>query len=300
MAGIINWSELEKAMRSGYYRRRAHGEDPGSMWDKRAKQFNESMMQHPERAERQIANLDLNPEYTVLDVGAGTGRLAIPIAKRVKSVMAIDSSKGMLACLQENMEKEGITNITCVNKRWEDVELGVDIEQHDVVIASHSVSTQEAVTKMDAASKKYVYILTFAGRWMGNGEEEGLWKAIYGERQRQRAWHSDYILLYNILHDMKIYANLKIQESESEQRYESLDDAVTKWKEMRDIPPEKEGVLRSYLSKILVEDDGTGTLCLKRKSKSAMIWWQKAERSMSSLLIPKTYNLKPEGGESLK
>ncbi len=279
MAGIINWSELQKVMRSGYNRRRARGEDPGSMWDKRAKRFNESMMQHPERAERQIANLNLNPEYTVLDVGAGTGRLAIPIARKVKGVTAIDPSKGMLACLTENMEKEGLTNIVCVNKRWEDVELGVDIEPHDVVIASHSVSTQEAVAKMDAASKKYVYILTFAGRWMGNGEEEGLWKAIYGERQRQRAWHSDYILLYNILHDMKIYANLNILEFESEQRYESLDDAVTKWKEMRDIPPEKEGILRQHLSKILVEDDGTGTLCLKRKSKSAMIWWQKAERA---------------------
>jgi len=289
MAGIINWSELEKVIRSGYYRRRAHGEDPSSMWDKRAKHFNESMMQHRERAERQIANLDLKPEYTVLDVGAGTGRLAIPIAKRVKSVTAIDSSKGMLACLQENMEKEGITNIVCINKRWEDVELGVDIEQHDVVIASHSVSTQEAVAKMDAASKKYVYILTFAGRWMGDGEEEGgLWKAIYGERQRQRAWHSDYILLYNILHDMKIYANLNIQESEFEQRYESLDDAVTKWKEMRDIPAEKEDVLREYLSRILIEDDGTGTLCFKRKSKSAMIWWQKAERGGAALLTPNT------------
>jgi ubiquinone/menaquinone biosynthesis C-methylase UbiE len=275
MAGIINWSELEKVIRSGYYRRRAHGEDHGSMWDKRAKQFNESMIQHPERAERQIANLDLKPEYTVLDVGAGTGRLAIPIAKRVKGVTAIDPSKGMLTCLKENMEKEEVKNIVCVNKRWEDVELGDDIEQHDIVIASHSVSTQEAVAKMDAVARKYVYILTFAGRWVGDGEE-GLWKAIYGERQRQRAWHSDYILLYNILHDMKIYANLQIHEFESEQHYESLDEAVTKWKEMRDIPAEKEDVLRGYLSKILIEDDGT--LCLKRKSKSATIWWQKAER----------------------
>ena len=281
MAGIINWSELEKVMRSGHYRRRAHGEDPSSMWDKRAKQYNESVMQNKyrRRTERQIAKIALNPDYTVLDIGSGPGTLAILIAKRVKSVTAIDPSKGMLACLQENMEKEEVKNIVCVNKRWEDVEVGVDIEPHDVVIASYSVSTQEAVAKMDVASRKYVYIITFAGRWMGNGEEEGLWKAIYGERQRQRAWHSDYILLYNILHDMKIYANLNIQESESEQRYESLDDAVTKWKEMRDIPAEKEGILRQHLSKILVEDDGTGTLCLKRKSKSAMIWWQKTERA---------------------
>ena len=284
MTGIINWNELWKAMRAGHYRRRAHEkeEDHGSRWDKRAKEFNKSMMQHRERAEKQIANLDLKPEYTVLDVGAGTGRLAIPIAKRVKTVTAIDQSKGMLACLQENMEKEGITNITCVNKRWEDVEVGVDIEPHDVVMACHSLGMldiQEAVAKMDAASRKYVYILSSAGRGMGNGEKEGeLWKAIYGERgHRARGGGSDYMFFCNLLHDMKIYANVDIRDAESEQHYESLDDAVTKWKEMRDIPPEKEGILREYLSTILVEDDGTGTLCFKRKSKSATIWWQKTE-----------------------
>ena len=282
MAGIINWNELWKTMRSGHYRRGAHGEDPGSMWDKRAKEFNKSWMQNRERAEKQIANLDLKPEYTVLDVGAGTGRLAIPIAKRVKSVTAIDQSNGMLACLKENMEKEDITNIVCINKRWEDVEVGVDIEPHDVVMACHSLGMldiQEAVAKMDAASGRYVYILSSAGRGMGNGEEEGLWKAIYGEREhRVRGWGSDYMFFCNLLHDMKIYANVDIRDAESEQRYESLDDAVNKWKEMRDIPTEKEEVLREYLTKILVEDDGTGTLCLKRKSKSATIWWQKAER----------------------
>ena len=282
MAGIIDWNEMWKVMRSGHYRRRAHEEDPGSMWDKRAKEFNKSWMQNRERAEKQIANLDLKPEYTVLDVGAGTGRLAIPIAKRVKTVTAIDQSKGMLECLQENMEKEGATNVVCVNKRWEDVKVGVDIEPHDVVLACHSLGMldiQEALAKMDAAAKKYVYILTSAGRWMGDGEEEeGLWKAIFGERHRTRAWGSDYIFFCNLLHDMKIYANVDIRDAESEQRYESLDEAVTKWKEMRDIPAEKEDVLREHLSRILVEDDGTGTLCFKRKTKSATIWWQKAER----------------------
>jgi len=294
MAGIINWNELWKVRWSGHYQRRAHEEDAGKKLE-RAKKFSEWAIRDKENAEKQIAPITLKPEYTVLDVGAGTGRLAIPIAKHVKSVTAIDQSKGMLECLQENMEKKGITNIVCINKRWEDIEVGLDIELHDVVIASHSLgmfAIQEALAKMDAASKRYVYILTSAGRWMGDGE--GLWEKIYGERQRHRAWHSDYIFFCNLLHDMKIYANVDIRDAEFEQRYESLDDAVTKWKEMRDIPTEKEAILREHLSKILVEDDGTGTLCFNRKTKSATIWWQK------SLLKPITYNLKPDGGESLK
>ena len=272
MTGIINWNELWKTMMSGHKRRGDRGEDPGSMWDKRAKKFNESVMQHTERTERQITKLELKPEYTVLDVGAGTGRLTIPIAKQVKSVTAVDQSKGMLACLQENMEREGITNVTSINKRWEEIELGVDIEPHDVVIACHSLGMpdiQEAIEKMDAASKGYVYIISSAGRWMDGGME-----AILG--RRGRSWGMmDYIFFCNLLHEMKIYANVNIQDTEYEQHYDSLDEAVDRWKGTRDLPEEKEDALRAYLSGILIEDGGT--LLYKRKSKNATIWWQKGD-----------------------
>ena len=257
-------------MRSGSPWRRTLDKPAGSFWDKKSKQFNESMMQNRERTEKQIAKIGLAPEYTVLDVGAGTGRLAIPIAKQVKSVTAVDPSGGMLACLQENMEGEDVTNIRCINKQWEDIELGGngDIEPHDVVIASHSLSMldmQDALAKMNAAAKKSVYLFTFAGRWM----DGGLCEEICGEKRS--SW-LDYIHLCNILHDMEIYADVEIWDSEFEQRYDSLDEAVTKIMEMYDLSSEKDGALREYLSGTLVKDDGT--LCLKRKSKSAMIRWQ--------------------------
>jgi len=268
MAGIINWNELWKMMRSG---RRREGSS-GSSWDGRARKFNERALRNRERTEKQLANLELKPDYTVLDVGCGTGRLAIPIAKQVASVTAVDQSTGMLACLQENMENEGVTNITSINKRWEDVELGVDIEQHDVVLSCNSLGVpdiQEAITKMDAASKRYVYIITSAGRWM-----DGDMEAITGRRGRSRGM-MDYIFFYNLLHEMDIYANVNIQDTEYEQHYDSLDEAVNRWKGMRDVSPEKEDALREHLSKILVEDNGT--LSYKRRSKNATIWWQKGD-----------------------
>jgi SAM-dependent methyltransferase len=271
MPGIINWNELWKLMRLSSSLRRTLDEDAGSRGDKYAKQCNESLMQSQskERAERQIAKMELNPDYTVLDIGSGPGRLAILIAKKVKNVTAIDPSRAMLVYLQENMEKEDVKNITCINKRWEDIELGVDIMPHDVVIASGSLvmlDIQEALAKIDAAARRYVYLFISAGK----GMDKGLWKVIYGETPS-----ADYIYLYNILHDTGIYANVEISDSEIEQRYNSLDEAVNKWKKMYDLPSEKEGVLREYLSKMLVKDEIDGKLCLKRKSKSAMIWWKK-------------------------
>ena len=106
MAGIVNWSELWKISIAGH-RHRRQNEDLVKTWDNRAQRFNERAMRHTEMTNKQIAKMHLEPDYTILDLGAGTGRLSIPIAKKVKSVTAIDQSGGMLALLKENMRKEG-------------------------------------------------------------------------------------------------------------------------------------------------------------------------------------------------
>lgn len=269
MTEIINWNDLWKLKILSSPLRKTLEEDAGSLGDKYAKRCSEFSLQNKENTGKEIAKIELNPEYTVLDIGSGPGRLAIPISKKVKAVTAIDPSKDILAYLQQNMGKEDVRNITCIQKQWEDIELGVDVEPHDVVIAADSLGMldiQEAVAKIDAASKGCVYLLTSAGR----GTDEAIWKETYNERYS--AW-PNYIYLYNILHDMGIYANVEIWNSEFEQRYNSLDDAVNEWKEIYSIPSEKESILRGLLSRMLVEDDGT--LCLKHKYKRAMIWWRK-------------------------
>jgi SAM-dependent methyltransferase len=283
VTNIINWNEFRKAIVSDGHRRRGH-ENPGEMWDKRAEEFNRSTRGRSERTDRQVASLKLDPDYTVLDVGAGTGRLSVPIAKIVNQVTAVDQSRGMLGYLEENMAGEGLSNYKAIQKRWEDVEIGVDIEPHDVVIASHSLGMfdlQEALAKMDAAAKRRVYIFTAAGKWFFDDMEEELWERVYDRpprRGRGGGFRSDYMLLYNILHDMGIYANVEIRDTEHVQRYGSLDEAVERWKARREIAEENVPLLREYLAKNLEREDGDG-LTFRRRTKSAMIWWPKSESS---------------------
>jgi ubiquinone/menaquinone biosynthesis C-methylase UbiE len=51
---------------------------------------------------------------TVVDLGAGTGRLALAVAPAVGRVVAVDVSPAMLALLREQAEKAGLANVECV------------------------------------------------------------------------------------------------------------------------------------------------------------------------------------------
>jgi len=75
-----------------------------------------------------LKKLDLNSNLTVLDIGCGPGTLTMPLAKKVKSVTALDVSEEMLKLLKERAKREGLDNIIYVNKPWEDIVIGEDIK----------------------------------------------------------------------------------------------------------------------------------------------------------------------------
>ena len=58
------------------------------------------------------------PDDTWLDIGAGGGRYALPLALAVREVIAIDPSAGMLAVLRELMQEHDIANVRVVEGRW--------------------------------------------------------------------------------------------------------------------------------------------------------------------------------------
>ncbi|MCC7372996.1 MAG: methyltransferase domain-containing protein [Chloroflexi bacterium] len=58
------------------------------------------------------------PDETWLDIGAGGGRYALPLALNVREVIAVDPSPGMLGVLRESMAEHSITNLRVVEGRW--------------------------------------------------------------------------------------------------------------------------------------------------------------------------------------
>jgi ubiquinone/menaquinone biosynthesis C-methylase UbiE len=56
-------------------------------------------------------SLSLTPDMDILDFGCGTGLVTLQLASSVRSVTAVDSSRGMLDTLESRIAEKGITNV---------------------------------------------------------------------------------------------------------------------------------------------------------------------------------------------
>ena len=111
-------------------------------WDQRP--LSQQLAAVPERL---LAQLPLRASDHVLDFGAGTGLLSVPIAPKVAQVTALDMSAAMLQVLDE----KGFANITPLQQ---DIFAGLPGQYHAVVscMALHHVADTAALLRAFAAA----------------------------------------------------------------------------------------------------------------------------------------------------
>ena len=133
--------------------------------------------------EDNVPSMYIHPESTVLDIGAGPGTLAVPLALRGCRVTTIEPSIPM----GEAMEKYRICmhapKIAEIRKRWENV-TQEEAGSHDYVIASRSLmfgDLRKNMLKMDGAAKKAVHIYWYLTSKSSSWGHEDLWPALHGK-----------------------------------------------------------------------------------------------------------------------
>jgi SAM-dependent methyltransferase len=78
------------------------------------------------------------PEETWLDIGAGAGRYALPLALRVHKVIAVEPSAGMRRALRTGIDEHGIENTRIVPGSWPDaLEALGDLPAVDTALIAH-------------------------------------------------------------------------------------------------------------------------------------------------------------------
>ena len=148
-------------------------------WDQRADQFRRLSEQHRPDGDLllQLIGEALGDGGTVLDVGAGAGRYALPLAGRADFVTAVEPSAAMGRHLQERAEQAGVRNLRLVASTWEDV----DVPPHDVVLAAHILypiaDVAPFVRKLVAHARR-AWFITIRVEPMG-AELAPLWQQVW-------------------------------------------------------------------------------------------------------------------------
>ena len=135
----------------------------------------------------------------VLEVGAGTGRIALPLARAGHAVTALDPSPAMLAIARQRAADEGLA-VTFVDGRLPGAELppaafATVILPNDVFLACASGDEQAAALRAAASALaprgRLALDVAGPGHWLdpdGNGEPIPAWSGDVGG-ERLEVWH---------------------------------------------------------------------------------------------------------------
>jgi SAM-dependent methyltransferase len=199
-------------------------------WDRRA-QTSDCSSRNSTYPQEVIGRMALRPEYSVLDVGCGCGALAIPLARKVKQVTALDISPVRLAKLQRSAAASGLTNISAVNQDWNLVSIGKEINRSDVVLSSRFVHPllSETLHKILRAAKLASYIV-----WRATPTDD-LEVEIAEAMGKSHPVYPDYVVIQRMLQRMGAYARVEIFETADQEKYTCLEEAALKMARGREI-----------------------------------------------------------------
>ena len=156
-----------------------------AFWRQNAAGYDASIQRDPESYAETLHAIRgyVQPGDTLLDVGAGSGRFALPLAQSVKQVTALDLSPDMLAILERRTAEKNIPNIQTLRGSWEDT----PVETHDVVLAAWSLYRQRdilaSLQKLIDATRRTLIIVDgdYASRPDDDPPHERLKRDIWGE-----------------------------------------------------------------------------------------------------------------------
>ena len=129
------------------------------------------------RIEGQIAGMQIPPGSSVLDIGAGPGTLAVPLALAGCQVTVVESSVLMVEAMGNYRRLVNAPPIRAICSRWEDLSLE-EAGVHDVVVASRSLVMGDikcSLLKMDAAARHAVHLYWLLPRRLIRGMPSSGW-----------------------------------------------------------------------------------------------------------------------------
>lgn len=226
------------------------GSVSGSFWNTRAEGYAKNVRLVDDDKDPLLRRLRrlTDASSSALDVGAGTGRYALALARSIGHVTAVEPSAAMLAVLQRGAEQHGVTNLTTVQATWEDAA----VERIDVAFSSFVVTlVAEAgpfLRKLDAAARRRVVL--YLGAYSADAIVDPLWRHFH---DAPRAPGPTYLDAVAVLRELGIEPSVQLVEIPNTRRFATLGDAVEQYRDWLlladtpDVRRELEGLLSVWL-----------------------------------------------------
>lgn len=209
------------------------------------------------------------PEPTLLDIGAGGGKWAVPLAPFARHITAVEPSPAMRARLQGHLAERKIANVSIVPEAWP-----CNVPMHDVTLCSHSIYGFDdfvgLVRGLEAVTRHTCVWLLRAPPPDG----------IMADAARHILGHPydsvNFQIALNALLQMGIFPNVLMEDPRTWDpwTHDSVDDALAEVKRKLRLydDPTHDAFLRDLLERRLVRKDGRHVWPCG--THAALVYWQ--------------------------
>jgi SAM-dependent methyltransferase len=211
----------------------------------------------------------IDNQTTVLDIGSGSGRWAVPLTGKAKSVTAVEPSEEMLEVIRGKIQS-GPGTIKLVKSSWEDAQ--VDI--HDIAVCAHAMYNSpdlaQFVGKMERHVRQTCYLAVRLP--VADGVISELYKSIHGSIYDS----TNAVIAYNALYSLGIYANVLVEKGIVRWVNNTLEEAFDRAKRHLHLESNNkyDQLLRDTLRKRLTQTDKG--YVWPDGMRSALLYWSPA------------------------
>ena len=251
MTAIQRWTEMIRAEHAQSDRMRKHEPPPADSWTNLAQQFRAD----PRRTDDPLVDhlrQQVTEEQVILDVGAGGGRMALPLALSAKKVIAVEPSPSMCRVLREAVAEFDVMNVEVMESGW----LDAQVPQADVALCCHVLYTiqdiEPFVRKLEEHASRVLVVMFQSPP---QSQIYPLWEPVHGEPRLPLPSVPEFL---EVLDQLGIEPEVAVVNTERNRGYDSRETAKEQIARRLYVTPGSAEMerLEALLPQVLEEKDG--------------------------------------------